>query len=110
MSELEGGEFLPVTVTGVLDTRRTVYVCPRPAPKNLPDKIVPPYSSNGMLALTPLVRPDGSEVLVMQGWWPAKGAPPRSTSVNTTPVTLRGVLRAADAVRAAEPPTRTVCV
>jgi hypothetical protein len=63
-----------VTVTGEFDYANEVHVTPRPPPKDVPSGLIPPTATGGFLAITPLVRPDGSRVLVHRGWVPHAGS------------------------------------
>lgn len=63
-----------MTVTGEFDYANEVHVTPRPPPKDVPSGLIPPTATGGFLAITPLVRPDGSRVLVHRGWVPHAGS------------------------------------
>ena len=59
-----------VSISGTFDYSREVRITPRPAPKDAPQHLVPPTATGGYLAITPLVRSDGTSVLVIRGWVP----------------------------------------
>lgn len=95
-----------VSVTGRFDYSREVHVTPRPPPKDAPPGAVPPTATGGYLAITPLVRPDGSALLVLRGWVPhaasgsagGKGQAGAAEAFRPAPglegtVTVTGVLR-----------------
>jgi cytochrome oxidase assembly protein ShyY1 len=93
------GELRRVTVRGVFDSAAEVRVGPRPPGKDTPVNLIPASGSMGYQLLTPLVRPDGSRVLVLRGWAPvsavgASGAGGAAAPTGTVAVT--GVLRAGE--------------
>lgn len=86
-----------VKVSGVLDLSRATVLTPRPPPKGLPDAYVRATNNAGALVVAPLERADGSEILVMRGWYPRSEAPKAGKEV----VYLTGILRSSEEVNPA---------
>jgi cytochrome oxidase assembly protein ShyY1 len=84
-----------VSIKGVLDSTRQVRIGPRPPPKDAPEHLVPVSGNRGSLVVCPLKRADGSEILVLRGWWPSEIPTPEAPAGT---VTIEGVLRPAEDV------------
>jgi cytochrome oxidase assembly protein ShyY1 len=92
-----------VKLKGKLDWARAAKISPRPPPKGLPDNYIPKAGNNGGLVVVPLIRGDGTEVLVIRGWYPLDElpAPMRTKAYQTAPledVKIFGTLRASEEV------------
>jgi cytochrome oxidase assembly protein ShyY1 len=83
-----------VRLRGELDLGRGVTVSPRPPPKGTPEHLIPSTGNSGALVVAPLVRPDGSEVLVLRGWYPLKSLP----AAGKQQIDIVGYLRAPEQV------------
>lgn len=86
-----------VSVSGTFDYAHEVRITPRPPPKDAPQALVPPTATGGYLAVTPLVRPDGTRVLVLRGWVPhsKEGSGGGGKAGGDVPVTAWGAADAA---------------
>ncbi len=87
-----------VRVRGTVDMSRAVTLGPRPPPKGVPDKYLPAARNAGSLVIAPLRRPDGTELLLMRGWY-AAGTLPAFSQGSSEEVDLVGILRASEEVR-----------
>lgn len=91
--ELEMWQSRRVTVSGVYDGDNEVAIGPRPVPKGSPEGVAPRVDPLGYLLVTPIIRPDGSRVLVNRGWVPASMLRDHLISGSSTPAEVTAIVR-----------------